>query len=235
MEPIRQVSGKRSMLFFGLGAALAGAGFFLKPTKSRGPQGFGFRCGRANMSKFAVRTCCLLLVAGLFALGCRHSSSETGLTKVTLQADWYPQPEHGGFYTALAKGYYKDEGLDVTIQPGGPYVSMEKQVSVGLAQFGMSASDRTLEAVAGGQPLVAVAATMQRDPQGIMVRKDSPIHSFADFNGRGSRVHLVRICSQAFSTEQRSRNSCNDERIEFHCGSTVYPTGICDVGAVLCQ
>src|SRR5882762_8562690 len=61
MEPIRQVSGKRSMLFFGLGAALAGAGFFLKPTKSRGPQGFGFRCGRANMSKFAVRTCCLLL------------------------------------------------------------------------------------------------------------------------------------------------------------------------------
>src|SRR6267142_1428364 len=183
MEPIRQVSGKRSMLFFGLGAALAGAGFFLKPTKSRGPQGFGFRCGRANMSKFAVRTCCLLLLAGLFALGCRHSSSETGLAKVTLQADWYPQPEHGGFYTALAKGYYKDEGLDVTIQPGGPYVSMEKQVSVGLAQFGMSASDRTLEAVAGGQPLVAVAATMQRDPQGIMVHKDSPIRSFADLNG----------------------------------------------------
>jgi NitT/TauT family transport system substrate-binding protein len=30
---------------------------------------------------------------------------------------------------------------------------------------------------------VAVAATMQHDPQGIMVRKDSPIHSFADLNG----------------------------------------------------
>jgi NitT/TauT family transport system substrate-binding protein len=41
-----------------------------------------------------------------------------------------------------------------------------------------------LESVADGQPLVAVAATMQRDPQGIMVRKDSPIHSFADLNGR---------------------------------------------------
>src|SRR5258708_5501546 len=136
MEPIRQASGKRSMLFFGLGAALGGAGFFLKPAKSRGTQGFGFRCGRANMSKLAVRTCCLLLLAGLFALGCRHSSSETGLTKVTLQADWYPQPEHGGFYTALAKGDYKDEGLHVTIQPGGPYGSMEKQESVGLGQFG---------------------------------------------------------------------------------------------------
>ena len=34
------------------------------------------------------------------------------------QADWYPQPEHGGFYDAVVKGYYKDEGLDVEIIPG---------------------------------------------------------------------------------------------------------------------
>jgi NitT/TauT family transport system substrate-binding protein len=123
-----------------------------------------------------------------FAAGCHHRSSASGLTKITLQADWYPQPEHGGFYTALAKGYYKDEGLDVTIQPGGPYVFVEQQVASGAAQFGMGSSDRTLEAVAEGQPLVAVAATMQHDPQGIMVRKDSPIHSFSDLNG-----HTVAI------------------------------------------
>ena len=110
------------------------------------------------------------------------------MTKITLQADWYPQPEHGGFYTALVKGYYKDEGLDVSIQPGGPYVSVEQQVSTGVAQFGMGSSDLVLEAMADGQPLVAVAATMQHDPQGIMVRKDSPIRSFADLNG-----HTVAI------------------------------------------
>jgi NitT/TauT family transport system substrate-binding protein len=140
------------------------------------------------MSKFVRQIGCLLFLATLFILGCRHSSGQTGLTKVTLQADWYPQPEHGGFYTALVKGYYKDEGLDLTIQPGGPFVSVEKQVSTGAAQFGMSSSDIILESVADGQPLVAVAATMQRDPQGIMVRKDSPIHSFADLNG-----HMVAI------------------------------------------
>ena len=137
------------------------------------------------------RTGCLLVFFASLLAGCSRSSSGVAashggspLTKVTLQADWYPQPEHGGFYTALAKGYYKDEGLDVTIQPGGPYVVVEQQVSVGAAQFGMGSSDRTLEAVADGQPLVAVAATMQRDPQGIMVRQASPIHSFADLNGR---------------------------------------------------
>jgi NitT/TauT family transport system substrate-binding protein len=127
--------------------------------------------------------CFLAILVTLLAAGCHRSSSETGATKITLQADWYPQPEHGGFYTALVKGYYRDEGLDVAIRPGGPYVTVEQQVSAGAAQFGMGSSDRTLESIADGQPLVAVVATMQHDPQGVMVRKDSPIRSFADLNG----------------------------------------------------
>jgi NitT/TauT family transport system substrate-binding protein len=140
------------------------------------------------MDKRFFRAFCSPLFALIFCLlGCKHSA-ENGLTKVTLQADWYPQPEHGGFYTALVKGYFKDEGLDVTILPGGPYVSVPKQVASGAAEFGMIGSDKILESVADGQPLVAVAATMQHDPQGIMVRKDSPIHSFADLNGHSVAV-----------------------------------------------
>jgi NitT/TauT family transport system substrate-binding protein len=110
------------------------------------------------------------------------------LTKVTLLADWYPQPEHGGFYTALVEGYYQEEGLEVTIEPGSQYLDTYQQVAVGAAQFGMGSSDHALESVANGQPLIAVAATMQRDPQGIMVRKESNIHSFADLEG-----HTVAI------------------------------------------
>jgi NitT/TauT family transport system substrate-binding protein len=120
--------------------------------------------------------------------GCHRAPTSSGVTKIVLQADWYPQPEHGGFYTAIAKGLYASEGLDVSVQPGGPYVSVEKQVSSGAAQFGMSSTDKIYESVADGQPVVAVAATMQHDPQGIMVRKDSAIHSFADLNG-----HTVAI------------------------------------------
>jgi NitT/TauT family transport system substrate-binding protein len=54
----------------------------------------------------------------------------------------------------------------------------------------MASSDQILESVAAGQPLIAVAATMQRDPQGIMVRKDSPIRTFADLNGHTVAVKL---------------------------------------------
>ena len=132
-------------------------------------------------------------VALLLLTGCKkHDGAQAltpgGLFPVTLQTDWYPQPEHGGFYEALLKGYYKDEGLDVTIVPGGPFVVGDKQVAGGAAQFAMSSSDAVLVSVSRGLPLVAVAATMQRDPQGVMVHAESPVQSFADLNGRAIAV-----------------------------------------------
>jgi NitT/TauT family transport system substrate-binding protein len=133
----------------------------------------------------------LLLALAAITTACNRSTppaQTSALTKVILQADWYPQPEHGGFYTALIKGFYKDEGLDLIIQPGSQYAVPDQQVAVGAAQFGMGSSDRTLESVADGHPLIAVAATMQTDPQGIMVRKDSPIHTFNDLHGHSVAV-----------------------------------------------
>ena len=122
--------------------------------------------------------------------GCRKQSTSNGLTPVTLQTDWYPQPEHGGFYDALIRGYYRDEGLDVTILPGGPYVNSNQQVSVGAVQFSMGSSDNTLESIGNGVPLVAVGATMQHDPQAVMVHQDSPVHSFQDLNGHAVAIRL---------------------------------------------
>ena len=143
--------------------------------------------------KSRIYASAILLAIALSAFACKRPAENGGLTKVILQADWYPQPEHGGFYTALVKNYYKDEGLDVDIESGSPYLSPYQRVAAGGAQFGMGASDRILESVADGQPLIAVAATMQHDPQGIMVRKNSPVRTFADLNG-----HTVAV--QAGST-----------------------------------
>jgi NitT/TauT family transport system substrate-binding protein len=149
------------------------------------------------------------LILLLTLTGCHHAPPDTaGLIPVSLQTDWYPQPEHGGFYDALVKGYYKAEGLDVKILPGGPFVNNEAQIATGAIQFGMQSSDHIIEAIANsGEPIVAVGATMQMDPQGIMVHADSPVHSFADLEGRTvavragatwwefivQRFHLTRV------------------------------------------
>jgi NitT/TauT family transport system substrate-binding protein len=159
------------------------------------------------MAKRFFPILCALAVLGLFVSGCHQRPADNGLTKVVLQADWYPQPEHGGFFTAVAKGFYKDEGLDVTIQPGGPYVTVEQQVSAGAAQFGMGSSDKVLEADAGGQSLIAIAATLQHDPQGIMVRKDSPIHSFSDLNGHSVAIKVGESTWFEFLTKRYQLNN----------------------------
>jgi NitT/TauT family transport system substrate-binding protein len=122
--------------------------------------------------------------------GCGKQGASNGLTPVRLQTDWYPQPEHGGFYDAQIRGYYKDEGLDVTVLPGGPYVNTAQLVSAGAVQFAMGSSDNTLESIGNGVPLVAVAATMQHDPQAIMVHQDSPVHTFQDLDGHAVAIRL---------------------------------------------
>jgi NitT/TauT family transport system substrate-binding protein len=132
--------------------------------------------------RFSLATA-LLLSLTTFA-GCHSRTNPNGLTTVKFQADWYPQPEHGGFYDAVVKGYYKEEGLDVEIIPGGPYVSSDALVASGAVQFGMNSSDHVLQAIANSnEPILAVGATMQHDPQGIMLHADSPIHTWADLNG----------------------------------------------------
>jgi NitT/TauT family transport system substrate-binding protein len=125
------------------------------------------------------------LVFAVFFTGCRQqqSTAKDGLTPVRLQLDWYPQPEHGGFFTAALRGYYKAEGLDVTLVPVPQYGSVAQMVSTGKADFGLGSSDQILEWDSNGLPLVAVAATMQHDPQAIMVHQSSPVHDFKSLEG----------------------------------------------------
>jgi NitT/TauT family transport system substrate-binding protein len=125
----------------------------------------------------------LAAVAALSGCHSRPATTAGGLTPVSLQLDWYPQPEHGGFFAAQMLGYYKAEGLDVTLLPLPQYGSAAQIVASGKADFGLGSSDQILEWASNGLPLIAVSATMQHDPQAIMVHKDSPIHAFADLDG----------------------------------------------------
>jgi len=140
---------------------------------------------RSNLRSAKSFACAALALSFVFIAGCRskQATTENGLTSVRLQLDWYPQPEHGGFYIAQALGYYKAEGLDVTILPLPQYGSVAQLVSTGKADIGLGSSDQIMEWDSNGLPLLAIAATMQHDPQAIMVHKDSPVHDFKDLEG----------------------------------------------------
>jgi NitT/TauT family transport system substrate-binding protein len=110
------------------------------------------------------------------------------LTPVRLLADWYPEPEQGGFYNALVRGYYRAEGLDVTIEPGRPNKLTTQLVSSGAGEFAMAGSDQILVGISHGLDLIAVAATMQQDPQAVMLHQNDPAENFKDLDGRAIAV-----------------------------------------------
>ena len=112
----------------------------------------------------------VLLTALLGSAGCGKKeagpvAAAAGPVKIRFQTDWFPQPEHRGYYQALAKGYYAAEGLDVEILPGGPNAQVMATVATGRAELGMTNGDDVIVAVARGVPIKMVGAEMQRDPQ----------------------------------------------------------------------
>lgn len=154
------------------------------PASSLSPRNWGVAVVRLDEIMMQRLAWILTLLVILTACQSRPvAKNANGLTPIRLQADWYPQPEHGGFYAALAKGLYKAEGLEVEVLPIGQYTSSFQVVATGRAEFGLGSSDQVIEAVSNDLPVIAVGANMQHDPQGIMVHQDSPIRSFADLEG----------------------------------------------------
>ena len=136
----------------------------------------------------------LLLLSAMAAIlsGCSKSTpvnlpEEGGVkanARIRFKTDWYPQAEHGGFYQAQAKGYYREAGIDVDIVPGGPGVLVPQLMLAGEVDVAVGRSDDVAVFVSKGLPFVIVGAYMERDPQAILVHDESPVRSFADLNDR---------------------------------------------------
>ncbi|MBK1681198.1 hypothetical protein CKO20_12545 [Rhodocyclus tenuis] len=102
---------------------------------------------------------------------------------VRLQLHWQHQFQFAGYYMALAKGFYRDAGLDVTIVEAQAATPAEEEVLAGRADFGIAGSGLILEHQKG-RPVVALAAIMQTSPQMWLVRADSGIFTPRDLAGR---------------------------------------------------
>jgi NitT/TauT family transport system substrate-binding protein len=130
-----------------------------------------------------------LAAAGL-ASATTGSSSKQQLTKVTLQSKWVVQAQFAGYYAALAKGYYKQAGLDVTIKAGGPDIIPEQVVLGGQAEFGIDWQGSLLATRDKGGDLVNIAPVFTRSGTTEVAWKDSGISNFCQFKGKKFGVWL---------------------------------------------
>ncbi|HMA32846.1 MAG TPA: ABC transporter substrate-binding protein [Chloroflexia bacterium] len=106
------------------------------------------------------------------------------LTKFRLQLKWLHQAQFAGYYVAADKGYYKDQGLDVEILPGGPDVVPSQKVLTGVADAGIDWVGSLLANRDQGQPLVDVAQFYQSSGLYLISKKKAGINSPADLKGK---------------------------------------------------
>lgn len=106
------------------------------------------------------------------------------LQKAHLVEGWYAKGEDGGYFAALQQGFYKDAGIDMEIQPGGPQVSGLQLVASGKADFGISYADDILRAREQGIPVVGLLAGFQYTPQVLVYHEEDAIKGFEDLKGR---------------------------------------------------
>ena len=109
---------------------------------------------------------------------------------VTLQLQWFPQAQFAGYYVALEKGWYAEEGLDVTIRAGGPDISPATAVAGGNADFGTYMLADLASAVQQGQSLISIAQIQQQNGLLLLALKSSGIDDPTDFVGKRVGVWL---------------------------------------------
>lgn len=100
----------------------------------------------------------LALLAGMV------SAQAQTLQKLVFSTDWLAEAEHGGYYQAQAEGTYHKYGLDVTIRMGGPQVNGLQLLAAGQIDIAMADALQVVSAVEQDVPVVAIAATFQKNP-----------------------------------------------------------------------
>jgi NitT/TauT family transport system substrate-binding protein len=127
-------------------------------------------------------------LAGLLTLAaCGPSIPDTksGATRIRFATDWRAQAEQGGFYQAIARGFYADKGLDVALIQGGPAVNVPQLLAAGAIEMGLgSNAPLVLSMVQAGAKAKAVMASFQKDPQVLITHPRPDVKSFADMKGK---------------------------------------------------
>ncbi len=113
------------------------------------------------------------------------STADSGkLDKITLQLKWLPQSQFMGYYVAKEKGYYKDEGIDIEILPGGSDIIPEQQVYNGVADIGVTWVSSLLKYQDQGWGLVEGAQIFQKSALLLVSKASTGIKAPADLKGK---------------------------------------------------
>lgn len=145
------------------------------------------------MLTWAVFVC---IASGTSTVAADTPPNDGELRPIRLQLKWQHQFQFAGYYAALERGYYRDEGFDVEILEAVGDEDPVDVVTSGRAEFGIGTSELVLFR-SRGYPVVLLAPIFQHSPLDFLARVDSGIQSIHDLAGR--QVAVERQAAELFA------------------------------------
>jgi NitT/TauT family transport system substrate-binding protein len=125
----------------------------------------------------------LWLAGGVLALAACAGEEPS----LELALNWKPEPEFGGIFEAERSGAFARRGLDFA-RTGGPGAPVVQMVTAGKVPFGIASADEVVLARAQGSDVVAVFATYQTAPVGLMTHAARGVETLAELFGAGGTL-----------------------------------------------
>jgi len=132
----------------------------------------------------------MVLILGLTGCLPATSSSPANLTPVSLPLGYIPNIQFAPLYVAMEKGYFKDAGIDLTLDYSFETDAMAL-VGANELQFAMVSGEQVLLARAQTLPVVYITAWYQDFPVGIVSLTSAGISSPEDLKGKSIGVPVL--------------------------------------------
>ena len=134
--------------------------------------------------------------------------------KASVRLKWVAQSQFAGVYVAKAKGYYSAEGIDMTINPGGPNLNAESLVASGADTFAVGGgTESSLAARDKKLPIATIAMLHQRTPYVYVVLPDSKIEKIGDFKGKKITTFFTGAQHTLYAIMRRNGMASTDASI----------------------
>lgn len=117
---------------------------------------------------------------------CETGSPADAQTKLRFILDWKYQAQMGMYFLAADRGYFKDEGLEISFDQGEGAGAAAPKIASGAYDIGFGSLDSviSLQATRPTEAPIAVFQTYNRSPFVIAIPSQSPIKVAKDLEGR---------------------------------------------------
>lgn len=139
---------------------------------------------KSRTIRLLAPTLALTLTAGIGGVATAQDDTDAQEpVAVSLRLPWFAGAQFAGSYVAQEKGFFAEEGLDVTINPGGFDVNSITLVAAGTDTFGLHDTNSLVFAAVEEIPLITVATFLQKHPGAVMALADSGFETLDDLVG----------------------------------------------------